>query len=254
MLFTELPFEERFAAAAKAGCNAVEYMFPYEHEPEKLVDLLKTNGLRQVLFNLPAGDWAAGDRGIAADPSRVDAFRAGVLTAVEYALHINVDRLNCLAGKLPEGVSREEAMAALTDNVRFAGSVLAAHGLTLMLECVNRFDIPGFVLNRTPDALAVMEGAGGSNIMLQYDIYHAVREGEDPAAVLRAHIGDIGHIQIADAPGRHQPGTGEISYRQLLSLLDSLGYDGHVGLEYVPVPDTQSSLDWIEQYGFSRRS
>ncbi len=254
MLFTELPFTERFAAAREAGFTDVEYLFPSDHPAEQLAQLLKANGLRQQLFNLPAGDWAAGERGIAALPGRQEEFRAGVERALAYAQALNVPRLNCLAGKTPADHTPEACRAVLLDNLRHAADRLAARGLTLLVEFINRRDIPGFFLHTMDQALSLLRDADRPNLMIQYDVYHAQREGGELAASIAANLERIGHVQIADNPGRHQPGTGEINYRFLLAELDRLGYPGFVGLEYVPAPDTVSSLGWIAGHGFSLQS
>jgi hydroxypyruvate isomerase len=251
MLFTEVPFPDRFAAAGQAGFRYVEYLFPYEHDKNRLADLLAANGLTQVLFNLPAGDWAAGDRGIAADPARVAEFRQGVERAVDYALALGVTRLNCLAGKRPTHFSESEAAETLVDNIACAADILAEHGLTLLIEAINRFDIPEFLLHRTEQVDKIIEAAERDNVAIQFDIYHAQRERGELTATLRAHLDRIGHIQVADNPGRHQPGTGEINFPFLFAELDRLGYAGFVGLEYVPDPDTVSSLAWIKEMGLS---
>lgn len=249
MLFTELPFPERFAAAAKAGFRHVEYLFPYAYPAGELRGLLDANGLTQVLFNLPSGDWAAGDRGIAADPGRVAAFRDGVGKALAYAKTLGVTRLNCLAGKVPADRTPEAAFDTLCDNVAFAADALAAEGLTLVIEAINHFDIPGFALSRTDQVMAVLDNVARPNVRMQYDVYHAQREEGELVATLTANLHRIGHIQVADNPGRHQPGTGEINYPFLFAELDRLGYAGFVGLEYVPTPDTLASLAWIKEMG-----
>lgn len=250
MLFTEAPFLERFTLAREAGFTYVEYMFPYDFPAAELKTLLERNGLRQVLFNLPCGDWTGGDRGLATDPGRVEEFRAGVSRAVEYALGLGVPNLNCLAGnRLPE-VDAARQRETLIGNLKFAARVLASKGLRLLVEPINHFDMPAFCLNRTSQALALMDAVAEPNLFLQYDLYHAQREEGELAATLRGHLPHIGHIQVADNPGRHQPGTGEINYAFLLQELDRLGYKGYVGLEYVPNPNTQSSLGWIKTMGF----
>jgi hydroxypyruvate isomerase len=250
MLFTEVPFLERFALAKEAGFSFVEYLFPYAYRPEELKQLLDLHGLHQVLFNLPSGDWGHGDRGIAADPGRVEEFRAGVAKAVDYALVLGVDQLNCLAGKRVPGVDDARHRETLAANLKFAARLLGSKGLRLVVEACNHFDIPGFFLNRTDQALEVLDLAGEPNIFLQYDIYHAQREEGELAATLRKQLPRIGHIQLADNPGRHQPGTGEINFPFLFKELDKLGYQGHVGLEYVPSPDSRSSFGWIKEMGY----
>lgn len=251
MLFTELPFPERFAAAKTAGFRSVEYLFPYAFPAGELAQRLTENGLEQVLFNLPCGDWAGGERGIAALPGRESEFRDGVGLALEYAAALGVTRLNCLAGKLPENVSPEDAFETLIENVAFAADALAAAGRTLVVEAINHFDIPGFLLNRTEEVLALLDVVARPNAAIQYDVYHAQREEGELAATIAANLPRIGHVQIADNPGRHQPGTGEIRFPFLFSELDRLGYDGYVGLEYVPAPDTPASLAWVAEMGLT---
>lgn len=251
MLFTEVPFPERFAAAGKAGFHFVEYLFPYAFPAGELAARLAENGLTQVLFNLPCGDWTGGERGIAALPGRESEFRDGVGLALGYAEALGVSRLNCLAGKLPEGVSPEDAFETLLDNVAFAADALAGSGRTLVIEAINHFDIPGFLLNETAQVMDVIDAVECGNVAMQYDVYHAQREEGELAATIAAHLSRIGHIQIADNPGRHQPGTGEIRFPFLFSELDRLGYDGFVGLEYVPAPDTLASLAWVAAMGLS---
>jgi hydroxypyruvate isomerase len=250
MLFTESPFLDRFVLARQAGFEHVEYLFPYPYEPTELKRRLDASGLCQVLFNLPAGDWAAGDRGIGASPDRGAEFRAGVAKAIEYARVLGVTRLNCLAGKRVPGRSDEEHWQTLARNVRFAATELAPHGIELLIEPINHFDIPGFFLNRTEQALKLLDEVGQPNVRVQYDVYHAQREEGELTATLRQQVARIGHIQIADNPGRHQPGTGEINFPFLFRQFDDCGYAGWVGLEYVPTPDTANSFGWLRDYGF----
>jgi hydroxypyruvate isomerase len=250
MLFTEVPFLDRFKAAREAGFTAVEFLFPYEYGLENVRAKIQENGLEAVLFNLPAGNWAAGERGIAANPERVAEFRAGVEQAAAWAVELGVPRLNCLAGKEAATVTAAEQEQVLKDNIRYAAAVLQDKGLKLMLEPINHYDIPGFMLNTSYQVLQLIAEVGAPNVYLQYDVYHAQREEGELAATIRKHIQQIGHIQIADNPGRHQPGTGEINYKFLLQELDNLGYEGYVSLEYVPQPDTLTSLNWISEHGF----
>ncbi len=250
MLFTEVPFLDRFKAAREAGFTAVEFLFPYEYGLDKVKARLEENGLKVVLFNLPAGDWAAGERGIAANPQRVDEFRAGVQQAAAWAVELGAPRLNCLAGKEIAGVAAAEQERVLKENVRYAAAVLQDKGLKLMLEPINHFDIHGFLLNTSNQVMQLIAEIGAPNVYLQYDVYHAQREEGELTATIRKHFQQIGHIQIADNPGRHQPGTGEINYKFLLQELDALGYEGYVSLEYVPEPDTLTSLNWISEHCF----
>ncbi len=251
MLFTEVPFMERFALARAAGFTHVEYLFPYPFKAEDLKAELDRNGLTQVLFNLPAGDWAAGERGIAALPGRSDEFLAGVPKAIEYAKVLGVKRLNCLAGKRVAGHSDEEHWKTLVENIRFAAIELALHEIELVVEPINHFDIPGFILNRTEQAIRLLDEVGHPNVRVQFDIYHVQREEGEITANFRRHFARIGHVQIADNPGRNQPGTGEINFSFLFRELDQCGYAGWVGLEYVPKPDTIGSLGWMKEYGQS---
>jgi hydroxypyruvate isomerase len=245
MLFTDAPFLDRFGRAARAGFDAVEFLFPYEHEPAEIRARLQQHGLELVLHNLPAGDWAAGDRGIACDPERIAEFREGVARAVRYANALGVRQLNCLAGKLPAGVERARAQATLVANLRWAADRLADAGVKLLVEPINRFDIPGFFVNTTADALAAIDEAGSRNIFLQYDIYHAQRMEGEIANTLTRHRDRIAHVQIADNPGRGEPGTGELNYAFLFRHLDRVGYEGWVGCEYKPTTETtEASLLW----------
>ena len=248
MLFTELPFLDRFGAAARAGFSAVEFLFPYEFDKTQLAGLLKQHALTLVLHNLPAGNWAAGERGIACNPDRVDEFRAGVGKAIDYARALHCPRLNCLAGIAPAGVPEDELHRILVDNLRYASGMLAEAGIELLLEPINTRDIPGFAVSRTDKALSLIDAAGGKNIKLQYDIYHAqVMEG-DLARTIERLLDRIGHIQLADNPGRNEPGTGEINFAYLLRRIDELGYGGWIGCEYKPKTTAEAGLGWISAF------
>jgi len=244
MLFTEVPFLDRFARARQAGFDAVEFLFPYAFEAAEIRRRLDDNGLQLVLHNLPAGDWDAGERGIACLPGRSDEFRAGVARAITYAQTLGVGQLNCLAGKRPAGVTEADARRTLVDNLRFAASELKTAGLCLLIEPINSFDIPGFYLNRTAQALAILDEVGADNAFVQYDIYHAQRMEGELAATLQQHLTRIGHVQLADNPGRNEPGTGEINYAFLFAHLDRIGYAGWVGCEYKPATTTEAGLGW----------
>jgi len=247
MLFTEVPFLERFDRAARAGFGSVEFLFPYAHTPGEVAAKLKGNRLSLVLHNLPAGDWDAGERGIACLPDRVDEFRAGVALAVEYATALGAPQLNCLAGKLPLGASDELLRKTFVTNLKYAAAELKKAGLKLLIEPINTYDIPGFYLNRTAQAISIMDEVGADNLFLQYDIYHAQRSEGELAATLEKHLARIGHIQVADNPGRNEPGTGEIHYPFLFGHLDRIGYKGYVGCEYKPKSSTEDGLAWLEQ-------
>ncbi|GAC1308361.1 MAG: hydroxypyruvate isomerase [Vulcanimicrobiaceae bacterium] len=253
MLFTEDAFLDRFAAAAKAGFRGVEYLFPYDHPAADVARALEAAKLEQVLFNLPAGDWAAGERGIACMPDRVDEFAAGVSKAIAYAQALGCKRVNCLAGKIPAHVSLDGARRTLVANLRHATSELERAGIALVIEAVNTYDIPGFSLSRSADAFALIDEVGSSNLTFQYDIYHMQRMEGELAATLRARLARIGHVQLADNPGRHEPGTGEINYPFLFDVLDEIGYTGWIGCEYVPLSGTIPGLTWADAY-LSKRS
>jgi hydroxypyruvate isomerase len=247
MLFTELPFLQRFAAAANAGFEAVEFLFPYAFAIEDIKRELDTNRLKLVLHNLPAGNWDGGERGIACLPDRVQEFRSGVATAIGYAQALGVGQLNCLAGKAPADVAGEVLHQTFVDNLRFATAELRAAGLRLLIEPINTFDIPGFYLNRTQQAVDILDEIGADNLYVQYDIYHAQRMEGELGATLKKHLSRIGHIQLADNPGRNEPGTGEINYAWLFKHLDSIGYTGWVGCEYKPTKTTTEGLSWRER-------
>ncbi len=244
MLFTEVPFLDRFARAAQAGFEAVEFMFPYAHSPQEIKARLDATGLKAVLHNLPAGDWDGGERGIACDPARVAEFRAGVAQGVAYATALGVPQLNCLAGKAPAGADDALLRRTLVENLRFAAAALHQAGLRLLVEPINQHDMPGFYLQRTAQALSVLDEVGAPNAFVQYDVYHAQRTEGELAATLERHLARIAHIQIADNPGRHEPGTGEINYRFLFQHLDRIGYQGWVGAEYRPAAATEAGLGW----------
>jgi hydroxypyruvate isomerase len=247
MLFNEVPFPDRFERAAKAGFTAVEFLFPYAWPAEEIKSRLDATGLQLVLHNLPAGDWDAGERGIACHPDRVAEFRAGVATAIAYAKALGVPQLNCLAGKSPAGVAPELLRQTLVDNLRFAAAELKKSGLKLLIEPINSFDIPGFYLTRTDQAISLLDEVGADNAFVQYDIYHAQRMEGELAATISKHLGRIAHIQLADNPGRHEPGTGEINYAFLFAHLDRIGYTGWIGCEYKPATTTEAGLDWRQR-------
>ncbi|MDE2566468.1 MAG: hydroxypyruvate isomerase, partial [Burkholderiales bacterium] len=234
MLFNEVPFLDRFEQAAKAGFRAVEVQFPYAHEAAAIRRRLDAHGLQLVLHNLPAGDWDAGERGIACLPDRVEEFRAGVTTALEYARVLGVGQLNCLAGKAPAGADPALLRATLVANLRHAAAELQRAGCKLLVEPINTFDIPGFLVNRSDQALDILDEVGAPNAFLQYDIYHAQRMEGELAATLEKHLARIAHVQIADNPGRNEPGSGEIHYPFLFEHLDRIGYTGWIGCEYKP--------------------
>lgn len=250
-LFTEIPFMERFSAACKAGFHAVEFMFPYDYDLDDIKTQLKETGLQLILCNLPAGNWAGGDRGTAGNPERKEEFRKGVERGIAAAKFLGVGGLNCLVGLKHADLSAGETWDTVADNIRYASTTLGREGIRLMVEPINHHDIPGFALNTCAQVLKMIKEVGHPNAYLQFDVYHARRENEDVTAILRSHLDRIGHIQIADCPGRHQPGTGETDFRFLLPEIDRLGYRGFVSMEYIPTPDTLASLAWLSSYGYT---
>jgi len=246
MLFTEYPFLQRFDRAAEAGFRAVEFMFPYEESAGDVREAIERNSLELILFNLPAGDWATGDRGTAAQPSRQAEFNAGVTMALEYAAVLRPPMINCLAGKMgTEANSRD----VLIENVRFAAESLRAIGTKLLVEPVNPFDVPGFALPTTQSALDVISSVDRKNVGLQFDLYHAMRMSEDAIGFIRERGEQISHIQVADVPGRHQPGTGEVDFAELFDVIDGTPYQGWVSLEYVPEGPTEEGFGLIRELG-----
>ncbi|MYM86942.1 hydroxypyruvate isomerase [Rugamonas sp. FT82W] len=249
MLFTEVPFIDRFEAAARAGFQAVEFLFPYAYSARDLSERLKANKLELVLHNLPAGHWEAGERGIACHPDRVAEFRDGVWTAIAYAKELGVKQVNCLAGILPQGVTRQDAQVALVDNLRFAAEALKDEGIRLLIEPINSYDIPGFFLTNTAQAASLIAATGSDNLFIQYDIYHMQRMEGELTNTIKKHLALIGHVQLADNPGRNEPGTGEINYRYLFEQLDGAGYKGWIGCEYKPRTTTEAGLGWRAAHG-----
>ena len=245
MLFAEAPFLDRFALAARAGFAAVECQFPYEAPAAEIRARLDDLGLAMVLHNLPAGDWAAGDRGLACLPQRVDEFRSGIARAIAYAHALGVRQVNCLAGIAPPGADADALRRTLVDNLRFAARAFAAEGLELLVEPINTFDIPGFFVHRTAQCVALLDDVDEPNVFVQYDAYHMQRMEGELAATLAKHLSRIAHVQVADNPGRHEPGTGEIRFEFLFAELERLGYDGWIGCEYKPAGRTDVGLDWL---------
>lgn len=248
MLFNEVDFQDRFKAAAEAGFKGVEYLFPYAYPKEQLVELLSLNGLTQVLHNLPAGDWAGGERGIAVLPDRIGEFQDGVGKAIEYATALGCKQVNCLSGIAPAGADADKLRETFVSNIRFAGQQLQSHGIKLLVEAINTFDIPGFYVSRTQQTLDLIDAAGTENIFVQYDIYHMQRMEGELAATIKKNLPRIAHMQLADNPARNEPGTGEINYPFLFDYIDKLGYDGWIGCEYKPAAKTTDGLGWVKPY------
>ncbi|MEO8409555.1 MAG: 2-oxo-tetronate isomerase [Propionivibrio sp.] len=245
MMFNELPFPERFAAAAKAGFKGVEFLFPYDYPAADVARWLNDAGLTNALFNLPPGDFAGGERGIASLPGREDEFRAGVATGIEYALTMGTPTLHAMAGLMPVGADCAAYRSSYVANVAHAARELGKHGLTLVIEPINTRDMPGYFINTQAEGHALREEIGESNLKVQFDFYHAqIMEG-DLSTKLRQYIAHVGHVQIASVPARHEPDEGEVNYPHLFALLDELGYAGWVGCEYRPRGKTEDGLGWF---------
>jgi hydroxypyruvate isomerase len=246
MLFNEVPFMDRFEKAANSGFQAVEFLFPYAFSAQDIKQKLEQNKLKLVLHNLPAGDWDAGERGIACLPDRVSEFKDGVSKAIEYAKTLDVKQLNCLAGKIPAGADPDLLKKTFISNLAFAAAALKIAGIKLLIEPINTFDIPGFYLSKTQQALDILNEVGSDNLFIQYDIYHAQRMEGELCKTIEANFSKIAHIQLADNPGRNEPGTGEINYPHLFQFIDGIGYQGWIGCEYKPASNTEAGLGWIK--------
>jgi 2-dehydrotetronate isomerase len=247
-LFNELPFLDRFAAAAKAGFKAVEFLFPYDHPAAEIAARLNRHQLQNVLFNLPPGDWGAGERGIAILPGREAEFADGVAKAIEYAKQLDCPRLHALAGIAPAGADKATLRQTYISNLQYAANELAKHNLTLLIEPINNHDMPGYFLNTQGESFAICQQVGAPNIKMQMDIYHMQMMGEDLEAAIRRYLPHVGHMQIANVPGRHEPDKGEIEYAKIFKLLDELHYQGWIGCEYKPKTTTLEGLGWFEKY------
>lgn len=254
MLYNEHGFVERFAAARADGFDGVEFMFPYPFRKEQLADALHQNGLTQVLYNLPAGNWDAGERGIACLPDRTSEFQDGVGLAIDYAQALGCPQVNCLVGLTPQGVDADRVRQTIVNNLRFAAGRLDEAGIRLLVEPVNSKDIAGFHLDRVDKAIAIMDEVGSENVFLQYDFYHQQRMAGELLATYRMFKDRIAHIQLADNPGRNEPGTGEINYPNLFEALDREGYAGWIGCEYKPKTTTSAGLGWFAPYRAARAS
>jgi hydroxypyruvate isomerase len=254
LLFTEVPFLDRFGAAAAAGFRAVEFVSPYAHPAGVVADLVRAYRLEVSVFNMPPGDWEKGDRGLACDPRRGDEFRDGITRAIDYAKALGCPRIHCMAGIRPPDLAEADVQATYVANLRLAAGALAAHGLELLVEAINDRDMPGYWVNTSRQALDTLRAVGAPNLRFQLDAYHLHVMGEDPAAVLEREWDRVGHVQIADAPGRHEPGTGEIDLGSFFRLLDRREYPGWVGCEYRPRTTTAAGLGWLEPWRGAREA
>jgi hydroxypyruvate isomerase len=248
MMFNEVDFLDRFARASKAGFKAVEYMFPYDWPKDQLANELNRFSLEQVLHNLPAGDWVKGERGIACLPDRKGEFQEGVGLAIEYAKALKCPNLNCLVGLTPRGISQDQIRETIVDNLKFAALALEKEDIRFLVEALNDEAIPGFYLVRSQDVFQLLEEVNHPNIYFQYDVYHMqIMEG-NLIPTISKNLSRIAHIQIADNPGRHEPGTGEINFSNLFNAIDEAGYSGWIGCEYTPAGETEEGLGWVKPY------
>lgn len=249
LLLTEMPLQQRFAAASELGFEGVEIQFPYDYPADELADLARDAGVEIVLHNVPAGDISAGDMGIAAIPGREAEYAHGVELAVKYNEALAAKRVNVLAGKVPPGVERDLAVAVLVKNIKLTVDAFSGRDVAILLEPANGFDHPNFLLQKTEDAVEIIDRVGHENVMVQLDLYHRQIMQGNLVHALKQFLPVIGHIQIADVPSRHEPGTGEINFDCIFKTLDQLGYDGWVGAEYLPSAKTADSLAWFEKWG-----
>ncbi|MCX7369363.1 MAG: hydroxypyruvate isomerase family protein [Alphaproteobacteria bacterium] len=248
MMFNEVPFLDRFALAAKAGFKGVEFLFPYEHPAAEIAARLKDNGLQQVLFNAPAGDFAKGERGMAAIPGKQAAFRESIKLALEYATTLACPRLHIMAGLKPEGVAHDTLTAVYGANLAYAAEECAKVGVKPIIEPINHRDIPGFFLNTTDQAAAIIAAIGPEKLGMQFDLYHCQITEGDVVKRVEKHLPLIAHMQVADTPGRHEPGTGEVNWPFVFKTIDALGFRGWIGCEYRPAGETLAGLSWFAPY------
>lgn len=248
MMYREHDFLDRFKAAAADGFKAVEYLFPYDYAADTLAEQLAGHGLTQALFNAPPGDWANGERGLASLPGREDEFRRGVDTALKYAEALGNDKVHVMAGLIGANDDRASRRDLYLRNLAYAATQAAAHGKTIVIEPINTRDIPGYFLNRQHDAADICREIGAPNLKVQFDLYHCQIVEGDLAVKLKALAASIGHIQVAGVPDRHEPSEGEVNYPYLFDVIDSIGYDGWIGCEYVPKAGTSEGLGWVRKW------
>lgn len=248
MMFNEHDFLDRFTAAARAGFKGVEFLFPYAWPAEQIAERLAANRLAQALFNMPPGNWDAGERGLGCLAERRGEFQDGVEKALHYARVLGCPTIHAMAGLAPAGADREALTECFVENIRFAAAEAAKHGITVVIEPINTRDIPGYFLNTSAQALDILARVGAANARLQYDIYHMQIVEGDLTPTITANLPMIAHMQLADTPGRHEPGTGEINYPFVFDALDRMGYKGWIGCEYKPKAGTTAGLGWLRPY------
>ncbi len=247
MMFKEVDFLDRFAEAARAGFEGVEFLFPYDYDPAELAERLKANGLTQTLFNCPPGNWNAGERGIGCLPGREAECRDSVERAIDYARALGCKQLHCMAGLAPEGADPRELRSTYVSNLRHAAEACNRHGIRVLIEPINTRDIPGYFVNYTQQAADIIRDVGAPNMAIQFDIYHAQIMQGDLARTIERYLDLITHMQLADNPGRNEPGTGEINYPFLFGFIDRTGYAGWIGCEYNPRGRTTEGLGWFTE-------
>lgn len=252
MMFTDVPFIERFSRAAKAGFEAVEFLFPYDFAPELLAEELKKNGLTQALFNMPAGNWDAGERGMAAIPGREKEFRDNVDKALEYALVLGCKNLHAMSGVV-SGLDYDSCKKTYIENFRYAADKVAPHGITVLTEPINTRNMPGYFINHQLDAVRFMEEVGRPNVSVQFDLYHAQIMDGDLTKLAEKMAGKFAHVQVASVPDRHEPDEGELNFPYLFDVLDRIGYKGFIGCEYNPRGKTEDGLAWFQPYRKNRQ-
>jgi 2-dehydrotetronate isomerase len=248
MMFNEVPFLERFRAASQSGFKAVEFLFPYDYPPEDIAALLAESGLQNVLFNMPPGNWSAGERGLTSLPGREVEFADGVEKSLVYADRLGTPAIHAMAGLIPAGSDRNAYRATYIRNLKYAAEKLAQRNKMLLIEPINTRDIPGYFLNTQDQADAIREEVGADNLKVQMDLYHAQIVEGDLAVKLRRYFPHIGHIQAAGVPERNEPNTGEVNYAYLFRLLDELQYQGWIGCEYRPAGETVAGLSWLTPF------
>jgi hydroxypyruvate isomerase len=251
MMYPEHAFLDRFAAAAGDGFEAVEFLFPYEWPAARLAVVLAEHRLQQVLFNAAQGDFASGERGIAALPGREDEFRSAIDRGLEYAAALGCPRVHVMAGLAPQAADRRSMRATYVTNLAWAAHRASATGVDVLIEPINTRDIPGYFLNRQDDAHAIVVEIGAANVKVQMDLYHCQIVEGDVAMKLRSYLptGRVGHLQIAGVPERHEPDLGEVNYGYLFDVIDELGWDGWIGCEYRPKASTSAGLGWLHPRG-----
>jgi hydroxypyruvate isomerase len=251
MLFSDLEFLERFGAAAEAGFKGVEYLAPYQYDKQEIAGQLRRHGLKQALFNMPAGDRVAGDRGIACQPGRRDEFNQSITVALDYAVALECPVINCLAGIGPPDVPRAVLHQTYVENLRRAAAEAAKCGVRIVIEPLNPTDFPGFFLTRTDQAAAIVAEVGAPNLGIEYDVFHAQMAEGNLVNTLKRHMSLIWHMQVADVPTRQEPGTGEIRFDYLFQQIDALGYTGWIGCDYHPSGDGHEHFGWLDELRLS---